>query len=222
MPRADHDRIVPCGLLDYRRHCQVSFGVADGSVSGRISPVLADVLGRNSTETQQAQSDAGMDLPARRDHLVSMKGVLGLVSAAAALGLASLGAILFLSADEAQSSPMLADDAGALDALLEPSKQLIERLGILDLNPHAKNHHLLSMISDKSAHVKSAALSGTQSVYDIRVAGRGTRRPLPSTFKPGSPPAVWDVAIGIEARVAGVAQEGVHPPQKGVHFAVLQ
>jgi len=62
---------------------------------------------------------------------------LGLVPAAAALGLPSLGAILFLRADEAQAAAMLADNPGPFDAFLEPSKQLIERLRILDLNPHA-------------------------------------------------------------------------------------
>jgi hypothetical protein len=61
----------------------------------------------------------------------------GLVPAAAALGLPSLGAILFLRADKAQPAAMLTDNPGPFDAFLESSKQLIERLRILDLNPHA-------------------------------------------------------------------------------------
>jgi hypothetical protein len=61
----------------------------------------------------------------------------GLVAAAAALRLAALGAILFLRADEAQATPVLANDAGPFNTLLESPKQLIERFGILDLNPHA-------------------------------------------------------------------------------------
>jgi hypothetical protein len=64
--------------------------------------------------------------------------LLALVTAAAALGLAALGAILFLSADEPQTSPVLADNAGALNSLLESTEQLIERLGILNLNPHSE------------------------------------------------------------------------------------
>ena len=39
------------------------------------------------------------------------------VPAAPALGLAALGAVLFLHADEAQAAAMLADDARSLDAL---------------------------------------------------------------------------------------------------------
>jgi len=61
---------------------------------------------------------------------------LGSGAAAAALGLTTLGPILFLRGDEAQSASMFADNARAFDALLEATKQLIERLGILDLNTH--------------------------------------------------------------------------------------
>ncbi len=58
-------------------------------------------------------------------------------AAAAALGLAALRAVLFLNADEAQAAAVLADDAGALDTLLEAAEELVERLGIFDLNAHA-------------------------------------------------------------------------------------
>ena len=62
---------------------------------------------------------------------------LSCVSAAAALGLTALGAILFLRTDEAQTASMFPDNAGAFDALLETTEQLIERLGIFNLYPHA-------------------------------------------------------------------------------------
>ena len=62
---------------------------------------------------------------------------LNLVPPAAALGLSALGAILFLRADKTQATPVLTNNAGPFNALLESAKQLIERFGILDLYPHA-------------------------------------------------------------------------------------
>jgi hypothetical protein len=59
------------------------------------------------------------------------------VAAAAALSLAALGAVLFLDADKAQAATMLADHAGALDALVEASEELIEALPFAKFNPHA-------------------------------------------------------------------------------------
>ena len=64
--------------------------------------------------------------------------------AAAALGLAALGAVLLLDADEAQAAAVLADDPGALDALVEAAKQLLEALRIANLNPHASRSSFLS------------------------------------------------------------------------------
>jgi hypothetical protein len=58
------------------------------------------------------------------------------VAAAAALGLAALGAILFLDADEAQPAAMLADDARALDTLREAAEELIEALAVAEFYPH--------------------------------------------------------------------------------------
>ena len=69
--------------------------------------------------------------------LVLVREALDRVAATSALGLAALGAILFLRADEAQATTVLSNDARPLDALLETTEQLIERFGILDLNPHA-------------------------------------------------------------------------------------
>ena len=59
------------------------------------------------------------------------------VAAAAALGLAALGAVLFLDADEAQPATMLANDAGALNALVETAEELIEALAFTEFCPHA-------------------------------------------------------------------------------------
>jgi hypothetical protein len=61
---------------------------------------------------------------------------LALVAAAAALGLATLGAILFLDADEAQAAAVLTDNTGALDPLGESLEELLEALGISQFNSH--------------------------------------------------------------------------------------
>ncbi len=72
-----------------------------------------------------------------REKFFASDSLLGLVAASTALGLAALGAALFLNADEAQTAAVLADDAGALDALVEAPEQLLEALGIALFNPHA-------------------------------------------------------------------------------------
>jgi hypothetical protein len=60
-----------------------------------------------------------------------------LVSPAAALSLAPLGAVLLLDADEAQAAAMLTDDAGALDPFCEPAQQLLKSFGFAELNSHS-------------------------------------------------------------------------------------
>jgi hypothetical protein len=50
----------------------------------------------------------------------------GGVAATAALSLPALGSVLFLNADKAEAAPVLADDAGALDSLIETAKELLE------------------------------------------------------------------------------------------------
>ncbi|HEU0165193.1 MAG TPA: hypothetical protein VFQ54_09110 [Thermomicrobiales bacterium] len=62
--------------------------------------------------------------------------LLGLVAATSALGLAALGAVLFLNADEAQASAMLANNPGSLDPLIEPAQQLLEAFAVSNLNTH--------------------------------------------------------------------------------------
>ncbi len=59
-----------------------------------------------------------------------------LVAAAAALGLATLGPVLFLHADEAETAPVFTDDPGALDALGEATEQLLEALGVAEFHTH--------------------------------------------------------------------------------------
>lgn len=59
------------------------------------------------------------------------------VAAAAALSLAALGAVLFLDTDEAQAATMFADNAGALDALVEAAEKLIKALPVTEFCPHA-------------------------------------------------------------------------------------
>jgi hypothetical protein len=67
---------------------------------------------------------------------------LALVAAAATLGLAALGAVLFLNADEAETTPVLANNARSLDAFCEPAEKLLKAFRITDFNSHALNHHL--------------------------------------------------------------------------------
>ena len=62
--------------------------------------------------------------------------LFGCGAAAAALGLTSLRSVLFLDADEAESSTMLTEDTGALDGLIESTKQLFEAFAISNLNTH--------------------------------------------------------------------------------------
>ena len=62
----------------------------------------------------------------------------GRVASAAALGLAALGAVLFLDADEAQATTMLTDHTGTLDGLREALEQLVEALGVTHLNTHTR------------------------------------------------------------------------------------
>src|SRR5688572_5570715 len=70
--------------------------------------------------------------PARR-----RRGRLGGVAAAAALGLAALGPVLFLNANEAQTAPVLPDDSGTLDGFVETAKELLEPFGITNFYPHS-------------------------------------------------------------------------------------
>jgi len=67
---------------------------------------------------------------------VSACELFRLVSPAPTLGLAALGAVLFLNADEPQTSPVLPDDSGSLDPLVESAQQLLEALGLSNLNTH--------------------------------------------------------------------------------------
>src|SRR5215203_3796414 len=83
----------------------------------------------------QTESAARIDWRNRRP--ASAWKALARVTAAAALGLPTLGAVLLLRADKAQATTVLTDDSGPLDALRKPLQQLIERLGILDLDSHA-------------------------------------------------------------------------------------
>lgn len=62
--------------------------------------------------------------------------LLGLGAAAAALSLSALRAVLFLDADEAQTTSMLAEDSAALDGLIESTEKLIKALVISNLNTH--------------------------------------------------------------------------------------
>jgi hypothetical protein len=55
------------------------------------------------------------------------KSRLALIAATAALGLATLGPVLFLNADKAQSAPVLTNDPRSLDTLGEAAKKLIKR-----------------------------------------------------------------------------------------------
>lgn len=98
-------------------------------IANQSSVPVAYHRGRNANEPEEIPGSV---------HLIWIVGKgLGLVPAAAALGLPALGAILFLRADETQATPVLTNDAGSFNTLLESPKQLIERFGILDLNPHA-------------------------------------------------------------------------------------
>jgi hypothetical protein len=67
---------------------------------------------------------------------------LALVAAAATLGLAALGAVLFLDANEAETTSVLANNARTLDAFCEPAEKLLKAFRITDFNSHALNHHL--------------------------------------------------------------------------------
>jgi len=62
---------------------------------------------------------------------------LALVAATAALGLPALRAVLFLRADEAQTTAMLSDDARTLDTLGEPAEKLLEAFRLAEFNTHA-------------------------------------------------------------------------------------
>jgi hypothetical protein len=69
-------------------------------------------------------------------------GQLALVAASATLGLAALGAVLFLDANEAETTPVLANNARTLDAFCEPAEKLLKAFRITEFNSHALNHHL--------------------------------------------------------------------------------
>jgi hypothetical protein len=62
--------------------------------------------------------------------------LLRLVAAATSLGLAALGAILFLNADKTQASAVLPDNSGPLDTLVESAEQLLKAFAISKLNTH--------------------------------------------------------------------------------------
>ncbi len=65
-----------------------------------------------------------------------METLLGLVAASTALGLAALGPILFLNANEPQPTAILPDDPGSFDALIESPQLLLKALGVSNLNTH--------------------------------------------------------------------------------------
>ena len=71
---------------------------------------------------------------------------LALVAASAALGLAALGAVLFLDAYEAETTTVLANNARTLDAFCEPAEKLLKAFRITEFNSHALNHHLLASL----------------------------------------------------------------------------
>jgi len=54
-------------------------------------------------------------------------GLLALVPAAAALGFAALGPVLFLGADESQTAPVFTNDPRTLNSFGKSTKQLIKR-----------------------------------------------------------------------------------------------
>ena len=83
----------------------------------------------------------------------------------AAFCFATLGPILFLGTDEPQTAPMFADNAGALDALLESPEQLIERFGILDLNTHSSESPPEWIIAACRAHKKTTGFITAMEKY---------------------------------------------------------
>jgi hypothetical protein len=62
--------------------------------------------------------------------------LLGLIASASAFRLAALRPVLFLDADEPKTTAVLANDPGTLDALGEPSQQLLEALRLSHFNTH--------------------------------------------------------------------------------------
>lgn len=62
--------------------------------------------------------------------------LFGCGAAAAAFGFTSLRPVLFLDADEAQSAAMLTENTGALDGLIESTKELFKAFAISNLNTH--------------------------------------------------------------------------------------
>jgi hypothetical protein len=88
---------------------------------------VASMLAVGRAETSERPAPAAL----RR------RGRLGGVAAAAALGLAALGPVLFLDADEAQAAPVLPDDSGSLNGFVETAKELLEPFGIANLYPHS-------------------------------------------------------------------------------------
>jgi hypothetical protein len=64
---------------------------------------------------------------------------LALVAAAPALSLAALGTVFFLYRNEPQTTAMLPDDPGSLDALVESPEQLLKAFVVSNLDTHIRS-----------------------------------------------------------------------------------
>lgn len=99
-------------------------------LAGQVGAVVG---GTRKTDRDRSQSVSRFRMTGRCWTLALGRGV----SAATALGLAALGAVLFLHTDKAQPATMLANDARSFNTLIEATEELIEALSITDFSPHA-------------------------------------------------------------------------------------
>jgi hypothetical protein len=64
---------------------------------------------------------------------------LALVTSASTLSLSALGPVLFLGGNEPQTTTVLPDNPGSLDALVEPPQKLLKAFVISNLDTHIRS-----------------------------------------------------------------------------------
>ena len=127
--------------------------------TGKLASPSRTVQSKTAPGREPGTVDGGFDVCAARQR--RSPALLGLVAASTALGLAAFGPILFLNANEPQSTSIFTDDTGSLDTLVESAQQLFKVLGISKLNTHKCSSPPSKRVSNGLSHAHSCP-AGTQ------------------------------------------------------------
>ncbi len=127
--------------------------------TGKLASPSRTVQSKTAPGREPGTVDGGFDVCAARQR--RSPALLGLVATSTAFGLAAFGPILFLNANEPQSTSIFTDDTGSLDTLVESAQQLFKVLGISKLNTHKCSSPPSKRVSNGLSHAR-ANPAGTQ------------------------------------------------------------